>query len=75
MSHFINLEEAANGIRSCVVCPGGVDTDFLNRRLSPPSAERRARLLGPRDVADVIHYVASTPASERIDQVLVTPAV
>ena len=75
MSQSINLEEAVNGIRSCVICPGGIDTGFLNHREIPPTPERRAKLLRPEDVADVIHYVASTPSSVRIDQVTVTPAI
>jgi NAD(P)-dependent dehydrogenase (short-subunit alcohol dehydrogenase family) len=74
MSHTINLEEAANGIRSCVICPGGVDTRFLDQRQSPPTAEQRERLLRPADIADLIFYVASAPPYVRFDQVVITPA-
>ena len=73
MSHTINLEEAANGIRSCVICPGGVDTRFLNQRDSPPTAEQREKLLRPRDIANLIHYIASAPDYERFDEVVITP--
>ncbi len=73
MSHTINLEEAANGVRSCVICPGGVDTGFLDQRASPPTAEQRAKLLRPADIADLIHYVASAPAHVRFDEVVITP--
>ena len=72
MSQSINLEEARNGIRSSVVCPGGVDTGFLDHRASPPPPETRARYLRPGDVADVIAYIAGTPANVRLDQVVVT---
>ena len=75
MSHSINLEEAAQGIRSCVVCPGGIDTPFLDHRANPPTADRRAVLLRPSDVAEAIAYVATTPASVRIDQITITPAI
>lgn len=75
LSHSINLEEAGHGIRSCVICPGGIDTPFLDHRANPPSAERRAVLLRPSDVAEAIAYVASTPASVRIDQITITPAI
>lgn len=75
LSHSINLEEAGHGIRSCVICPGGIDTPFLDHRVNPPSAERRAVLLRPSDVAEAIAYVASTPASVRIDQITITPAI
>lgn len=75
MSHSINLEEAAHGLRSCVICPGGIDTPFLEHRASPPTAARRAVLLRPSDVADAIAYVAGTPATVRIDQITITPAI
>jgi NADP-dependent 3-hydroxy acid dehydrogenase YdfG len=74
MSHTINLEEAANGIRSSVICPGGVDTNFLNQRAAPPTAEQRERLMRPSDIADLIYYIASAPASVRFDEVVITPA-
>jgi NAD(P)-dependent dehydrogenase (short-subunit alcohol dehydrogenase family) len=73
MSHTINLEEAANGIRSCVICPGGADTGFLDQRDTPPTAEQRARLLRPADIADLIHYIAGAPAHIRFDEVVITP--
>ena len=75
MSHSINLEEAGNGLRSCVICPGGIDTPFLEHRANPPTAERRAVLLRPGDVAEAIRYVASTPAAVRIDQITITPTI
>jgi NADP-dependent 3-hydroxy acid dehydrogenase YdfG len=75
MSHSINLEEARNGIRSCVVCPGGVDTEILAKRTEPPTAEQRTRLLRPAEVADLIRYVALLPPTVRIDQVTITPAL
>jgi NADP-dependent 3-hydroxy acid dehydrogenase YdfG len=75
ISHTINLEEARNGIRSCVVCPGGVDTEILSKRTQPPTAEQRTRLLRPGEVADLIRYVACLPPTVRIDQVTITPAL
>jgi NADP-dependent 3-hydroxy acid dehydrogenase YdfG len=75
MSHTINLEEARNGIRSCVVCPGGVDTEILDKRTQPPTSEQRTRLLRPGEVADLIRYVALLPPTVRIDQVTITPGL
>ena len=54
MSHSINMEECANGIRSTALCPGEVATEFLDQRPVPVSADDRARLLQPEDVADLI---------------------
>ena len=73
MSHTINLEEAANGIRSCVICPGGVDTRFLDQRDAPPTTAQREKLLRPRDIANLIHYIASAPDYVRFDEVVITP--
>jgi NAD(P)-dependent dehydrogenase (short-subunit alcohol dehydrogenase family) len=74
MSHSINLEEGANGIRSCVICPGGIDTGFLDHRAVPATLDQRAKLLRAEDVADVIRYVAGAAAHVRIEQVTMTPA-
>jgi NAD(P)-dependent dehydrogenase (short-subunit alcohol dehydrogenase family) len=73
MSHTINLEESKNGIKSCVICPGGVDTGFLNQRVKPPTAQEREKLMRPADIADLIHYVASAPDYVRFDEVVITP--
>ena len=73
MSHSINLEEADNGIRSCVICPGEVDTPILDNRPVPVSAEARAKLLTAEDVGELILYVACQPPRVRIDEVWITP--
>jgi NADP-dependent 3-hydroxy acid dehydrogenase YdfG len=74
LSHSINVEESRNGIRSCVICPGGIDTDFLDHRKDPPSSHERSRLLRPVDVAEAICYAANQPAHVRIEQITMTPA-
>ena len=74
MSHTINLEEHRNGIRSCVLCPGGIDTEILAQRPNPPTPEQRAQLLKPEDLADLIRYIACLPRHVRIDEVTITPA-
>src|SRR6476660_3397052 len=73
MSHSINCEECVNGIRSTVVCPGEVATPILDQRPVPVSAEDRARMLQPEDVADLILYVATLPAHVCINEVWITP--
>ncbi|HYL19787.1 MAG TPA: oxidoreductase, partial [Burkholderiales bacterium] len=73
MSHSINCEECVNGIRSTVVCPGEVATPILDQRPVPVSAEDRARMLQPEDVADLILYVATLPAHVCLNEVWITP--
>jgi NADP-dependent 3-hydroxy acid dehydrogenase YdfG len=73
MSHSINCEECVNGIRSTVLCPGEVATPILDRRPVPVNAQDRARMLQPKDVADLILYVATLPAHVCINEVWITP--
>ncbi len=74
MSHSINMEECANGIRSTALCPGEVATEILDQRPVPLNAEDRARLLQPEDVADLIGYVAALPPRICINEVLISPS-
>ena len=39
MSHSINIEECGNGIRSCALLPGEVNTPILKKRPNPLSQE------------------------------------
>ncbi len=73
MSHSINIEECQNGIRSCVILPGEVATPILDKRPNPVSAEERARMLQPDEVADVIRYVATLPARVCVSEVQIAP--
>ncbi len=73
MSHSLNMQECVNGIRSCAVCPGEVATPILDRRPQPVSAEDRARMLQPEEVAELIRFVACLPARVCLNEVLITP--
>jgi NADP-dependent 3-hydroxy acid dehydrogenase YdfG len=72
-SHSINMEECANGIRSCVICPGEVATPILAQRPVPVSAEERGRMLQPEDLADLILFVATRPKHVCLNEVLISP--
>jgi NADP-dependent 3-hydroxy acid dehydrogenase YdfG len=61
------------GARFCVICPGGIDTEFLDHCSRPPNNEERARLLRAEDVARAIYFVAMQPAHVRIEQLVMTP--
>jgi NADP-dependent 3-hydroxy acid dehydrogenase YdfG len=73
MSHSINQEEFANGIRSCCICPGEVATPILDKRPVPVSAEDRARMLQSDDLAETILFVARMPASVCVNEILISP--
>jgi NADP-dependent 3-hydroxy acid dehydrogenase YdfG len=74
MSHSINMEEGANGIRSSVVLPGEVATPILDKRPNPVSAEDRARMVQSADVGDLIRYIACLPRHVVLNEVWIAPA-
>lgn len=58
LAHAIRYEEKQHGIRTCVICPGLVDTEILEHRPIKPSQEMLAKALRPEDVAEVVLSVA-----------------
>jgi NADP-dependent 3-hydroxy acid dehydrogenase YdfG len=75
MAHAIRMEEKLNGIRTCVVCPGLVDTELLEKRPVKPSAEVLAQALQPEDVAETVLYVAKLPPRAAIPELHMMPSV
>ena len=73
MSHSLNMEEFVTGLRSTVICPAEVATPILDRRPVPVSAEDRARMLQPRDLAALVAHVATAPAHVCVNEVLISP--
>ncbi|KMO33931.1 oxidoreductase [Methylobacterium tarhaniae] len=73
MSHSINMEECVNGIRSTVLCPAEVATPILDKRPVPVSAEDRARMLQPDDMAALILFVATRPRHVCLNEVVISP--
>jgi NADP-dependent 3-hydroxy acid dehydrogenase YdfG len=73
MSHALNMQECVNGIRSTAICPGEVATPILDRRPVPVSAEERARMVQPEDVADLVAYVAKLPPHVTLNEIHITP--
>ena len=73
LAHAIRVEEKENKIRTCVVCPGLVETEILEKRPVKPSAETLAKALQPVDVAEVVLAVAKLPARVAIPEVQVMP--
>ncbi|MCA1668485.1 MAG: SDR family oxidoreductase [Thermomicrobia bacterium] len=75
LSHSINVEEKVNGVRATVILPGEVATAILDYRPNPPSAEARATMLQPEDVAETVVFVASLPHRVTIDELWITPTI
>ena len=73
LSESINVEECANGIRSCCICPADVATPILDARPVPVPEEERARMLQVRDLAATILFVVGMPASACVNEILISP--
>lgn len=70
---FANLESLPDGVRVTNLYPGETETPILKKRPVPPSAEQRARMLQPEDVAAMAVAVARLPARATIPEIVITP--
>ena len=75
LAHAVRVEERENGIRTCAMCPGLVDTEILENRPVKPTAETLAKALHPEDVAEAILGVARLPAQVTIPEIQIVPTV
>jgi NADP-dependent 3-hydroxy acid dehydrogenase YdfG len=73
LTETINMEECANGIRACAICPAEVATPILDRRPVPPSAEERAKMLQSADLGEAIRWVAEQPPHVCINELIISP--
>lgn len=73
LAHAIRFEEKQNGIRTCVICPGLVDTELLDQRPVKTPAETLAKALRPEDVAEAVLAVAQMPARVCVPEMQVVP--
>jgi len=73
LTQAINAEERGNGIRACAILPGDIDTPLLNKRPTPPTAEARAKMLQPEDVADCVLLAVNLPDRAVIEELLIRP--
>src|ERR1700723_2882596 len=73
LAHAIRMEEKQNGIRTCVICPGLVNTELLEKRPVKPSPEELAKALQAEDVAETILHVAKLPATASVPGMPVLP--
>jgi NAD(P)-dependent dehydrogenase (short-subunit alcohol dehydrogenase family) len=69
LTQQINAEERKNGIRACSIHPRDVNTPLLDQRPQPPTAEDRARMLQPEDIAACVWLAATLPARAIIEEI------
>jgi serine 3-dehydrogenase (NADP+) len=73
LAHAIRMEEKQNGIRTCAICPGLINTELLDKRPVKPPPEVLAKALQAEDVAEVILFVAKLPAHASVPEMQVLP--
>jgi NAD(P)-dependent dehydrogenase (short-subunit alcohol dehydrogenase family) len=73
LTQSLNAEERANGIRACSIFPGDIDTPILDKRPQPPSADARALMLKPEDVAECVKLAVSLPSRAIVEELVIRP--
>lgn len=66
-------EEKVHGIRVTTIYPGEVATAILDRRPVPPSAEKRAAMVQPEDIAAAVLMIAKLPARTNVLELVIKP--
>ncbi len=75
LAHAIRVEEKESGIRTCVICPGLVDTEILDKRPVKTPAETLAKALLAEDVAEAALWVAKLPERAVVPEMELLPTV
>ena len=73
LAHATRVEEKENGIRTCVICPGLVETELLEKRPVKTPPEIIAKALQPEDVAEVVVSIAKLPPRAVVPEIQVLP--
>jgi serine 3-dehydrogenase (NADP+) len=73
LAHAIRMEEKEHGIRTCVICPGLVDTELLNKRPVKPAADVLQKALQPQDVAEAVLAIAKLPPRAAVPELQIMP--
>ena len=69
----VGLEEAKHGIRVSNIYPGEVDTPLLEQRTERVPEEKRARMVKPEDVGQVVRLMAELPQTTHIPEIVIKP--
>ena len=73
LAHAVRVEEKENGIRTCVIMPGLVETEILEKRPVKPGPEILAKALQPVDIAEAVLAVAKLPPRVVVPEMQVLP--
>lgn len=67
----VGVECHEDNIRVTNIMPGECVSEILDKRLNPPSAEARAAMLQPEDVAAAALMVATLPARAHVPELVI----
>ena len=70
---YLHATYRNDGIRATVILPGETDTPILDHRAQPPSAQERAGMLAPDDVAAAVLLAASLPHRAVVEEIRIAP--
>ncbi len=73
LSTCVAVEEKDRGIRVTNIYPGEVETPILDKRPVPVSAEHRARILQPEDVAAAVAMIVGLPPRAHVSDIIIKP--
>ena len=65
--------EVDGEVRCTAILPGVVDTEILDHRPEPPSAEQRAQMLMPEDVAAACVFAVNLPPRAFVPELTILP--
>jgi NADP-dependent 3-hydroxy acid dehydrogenase YdfG len=69
----VGVEEKDHNIRVTNIYPGEVDTPILANRPTPVTAEHRAKILQPEDVAAAVLFVCTLPPRANVPELIIKP--
>jgi NADP-dependent 3-hydroxy acid dehydrogenase YdfG len=75
LSLSVSAEEGRNGIRCTALMPGAVNTDMLEKQTIAYSAEERARMIQPEDLAQAVRFLALLPSRSAVLEMHVVPTL
>ena len=69
----VGAEEKDNGIRTCNIYPGEIDTPILEHRPTPVTDDHRKQILQAEDVAEAVLFVALLPPRASVPELVIKP--
>ena len=72
---FMHANFRNHNIRSTTILPGEVNTPIMDTRVRPPSAEERAAMVDPDDVARAVLLCCTLPPRTTIEELVISPTL